>query len=201
MITFDDRTILHENLDQEIKDKTGLKIKQTIFISRHRSKSGKSSLTTHRIGNFGKAEYGGKDKTLSPTSPQMMAYLLKKLREKSEKQKLGYEVCFEVTYHRPYIRSPTFLLKGSTKKETMGSKKPAEVVADSIVEVLKKNRYEENFKTNKPNLVGIGGGHYAPCFTEMVFSNKTAFGQMIPSYQIKAGDIDAEIRKSQRSNT
>lgn len=35
-----------------------------IFISKHRAEEGRASLTVHPIGNFGKNEVGGKEKTL-----------------------------------------------------------------------------------------------------------------------------------------
>jgi len=35
-----------------------------VFISKHRAQEGRASLTCHAIGNFGKAEKGGKEKTL-----------------------------------------------------------------------------------------------------------------------------------------
>jgi D-aminoacyl-tRNA deacylase len=43
-----------------------------------------------------------------------------------------------------------------------------------------------------PVLLGIGGGHYAPRFTDIALEKKAAFGHMIPTYHIDAGNIDEE---------
>ena len=41
-----------------------------------------------------------------------------------------------------------------------------------------------------PVILGIGGGHYAPRFTDVALEKNVAFGHMIPKYQIEAGNID-----------
>ena len=33
--------------------------------------------------------------------------------------------------------------------------------------------------------IGLGGGHYAPRFTDLALDDDTAFGHMIPDYQLK----------------
>jgi D-aminoacyl-tRNA deacylase len=53
--------------------------------------------------------------------------------------------------------------------------------------------YEEDFPRDIPVLIGIGGGHYAPRFTDIAFEKKVAFGHMIPSYHINSGAIDWTI--------
>lgn len=51
MITIKDRTIKHENIEKEIQQKLKIKPKQAIYITRHVSKTGEPTLTTHPIGN------------------------------------------------------------------------------------------------------------------------------------------------------
>ena len=36
-----------------------------------------------------------------------------------------------------------------------------------------------------PKVVGIGGGHYTPRFTEAVFSHEVCFGHMIANYGVE----------------
>jgi D-aminoacyl-tRNA deacylase len=78
-------------------------------------------------------------------------------------------------------------------KRSGKKKEPASVVAKSLLELLENYHYEEDFPSNIPVLIGIGGGHYAPRFTEVALAKSVAFGHMIPSYQIEDENIDDEI--------
>ena len=193
IVTIKDRKITHENLDKEIGNKLKIKPKQAIFISRHTSKTGRPSLTVHPIGNYGDAQFGGKPRTLVKSSPRLMTHLLKLMKKNLQKSNLIHHICYEVTHHGPYLEIPTLFAEvGSTEKE-WNKKEPANIIAQSIIELLQKYRYEENLPDDIPVLIGVGGGHYAPRFTDVAFEKKTAFGHMIPSYHIDAGNINQEI--------
>jgi len=193
IVTINDSKILHENLDKEVKDVLGIEPKQAIFISRHRSKTGEPTLTVHPIGNYGKAEFGGKTKILPKASPRLMTHLLRLLKKNAEQAKLYHKVCFEVTHHGPYIDIPTLFIELGSDKQEWEKQKPAAVVAKSVLELLDSYHYEEDFSDDMPVLLGVGGGHYAPRFTDVAFEKKAAFGHMIPMYQINAGNIDDEM--------
>jgi len=190
IITINDRKITHENLEKEVKDKLGINPKQAIFISRHTSKTGEPTLTVHPIGNYGTAEFGGKNKTLVKSSPKIMTNLLRILNQKAIQEKLYHKICFEVTHHGPYMNIPTLFIEVGSNKEEWVKNKPAEVVAKSLVEHLKKYLYEEDMPKETPAILGIGGGHYAPRFTDVALEKNVAFGHMIPKYQIEEGNID-----------
>ncbi len=193
IITINDRKITHENLDKEIENKLGIKPKQAIFISRHRSKMERPTLTVHPIGNYGEAQFGGKPKTLVESAPRLMTQLLRLIKKNLQPTNLNYQVCYEVTHHGPYLEIPTLFAEvGSTEKEWI-KKEPADIIAQSIIELLEKYHYEEDLPDDIPVLLGIGGGHYAPRFTDVIFEKKAAFGHMVPSYHIEAGNIDQEI--------
>ena len=64
-----------------------------------------------------------------------------------------------------------------------------------MVDLFNKYLYEQDLPKDIPVLVGIGGGHYAPRFTEIILEKNVAFGHMIPTYQIRAGNIDEAIIK------
>ena len=195
LITINDQKITHENLDIEIERKLKIKAKQAIFISRHTSKTGKPTLTVHPIGNYRKAEFGGKDGILSESSPKLMTQQLRLLKKNAKLFNLYHEVCFEVTHHGPYISIPTYFIEVGSTAEEWKKEKPAFVIAKSILELLKNYRYENDLTYDIPVLVGIGGGHYAPRFTDVVFQKNVAFGHMIPSYHINEGTIETEILK------
>jgi D-aminoacyl-tRNA deacylase len=201
MITINDSMIKHENLDKEIKEKLGLNPRQAIFISRHRSITGTPTLTTHPIGNYGNAEFGGKAKTLCKSSPKMMVQLIRIIKRNAKKEKLYHKVCLEVTHHGPYIEIPTLFVEVGSNEEEWKKQKPADTIAKSILELIQTYQYEEDLPRDIPVLLGIGGGHYAPRFTDIIFEKKAAFGHMIPTYQIEAGNINEEMLEKALHNT
>ena len=193
IITINDKKITHENLEKEIEVKLEFKPKQAIFLSRHRSKTGEPSLTTHPIGNYGEAQFGGKTKTLSKSSPKLMTHLLRIMKKNAKQAKLYHKVCLEVTHHGPYMNISTLFAEVGSTEEEWKKQEPAKIVAKSVLELLDSYHYEENFPDDIPVLVGIGGGHYAPRFTDVVLKKKVAFGHMIPTYHIEAGNINDEM--------
>ena len=193
IVTINDRKIKHENLDKEVDEKLGIKTKQVIFISKHDSKTGKPTLTTHPVGNYGEAQLGGKSRTLVGSSPILMTNLLRILKKNTKQAELYHKVCFEVTHHGPYLSVPTLFVEVGSNKEEWKNKEPARVVAKSVLELLGSYHYEEDITEDVHVLIGIGGGHYAPRFTDVIFEKNVAFGHMIPFYQIESGNIDGEM--------
>lgn len=191
--TINDRKIMHENLDKEIQNELGVNLNLAIFLSRHTSKSGKSSLTTHPVGNYGKAEFGGKERTLVESSPIVMTQILRNLKKNATKEKLDNQVCFEVTHHGPYMSTPSLFVEIGSDEEEWGKKKAGNVIAKSILELLETYHSNKEFLKDVPVIIGIGGGHYAPRFTDIALEKKVAFGHMIPNYHVDAGNIDGEM--------
>ena len=189
MVTITGRTIRQEHLDTEIENVLHVKPTQIIFITRHRSKMGEPTLTVHPIGNYGLAEFGGKPKTLVPSAPRLMTHLLRLIKQNIQKTTLKHQVCYEVTHHGPYLETPTFFAEVGSTEEEWKKKEPAEVIAHSLLDLFKDYHDEKDLPEDIPVLIGIGGGHYAPRFTEIVFQKKAAFGHMIPSYHIEEGNI------------
>jgi len=193
LITINNRKITRENIDIEIEEKLNIKPKVVLFISRHTSKMKKPTLTVHPIGNYGKAEFGGKPRTVVKSSPHLMTNLLRLIKKNYSKTNLEYEVCFEVTHHGPYLQKPTLFVEiGSTEKE-WENKESAAIIAKSILELIQDKHYEEDYSKKIPVLMGVGGGHYAPRFTDIINERQAVFGHMIPTYQINAGIIDEEM--------
>lgn len=193
LISINDRKITHENLDIEIENELGIIPKIAIFISRHTSKTGEPTLTVHPIGNYGEAKFGGKTKTIVKSSPKVMTELLRNLNKNAKEKKTYHKVCFEVTHHGPFLNIPSLFIEvGSTENEWK-KQKPAKIVAQTILDLLENNFYEEDFSNDIPVLIGIGGGHYAPRFTDVAFEKNAAFGHMIPNYQIESGNLNDEI--------
>jgi len=193
MITINDRKINHENLDDEVKEKLDLEFEHIIFISRHTSKTGNPTLTVHPIGNYSAAEYGGKSRTLVEASPVLMTQLLRNLKNNAKLAKLYHKVCFEVTHHGPYLKTPTLFVEVGSNEEEWKKTKPARIVAKSVIELLESYISNELFIEKSPVIIGLGGGHYAPRFTDVALAKKVSFGHMIPMYHIEGGSIDEEM--------
>lgn len=193
IVTIPDKKIRHENIDKEVEANLKIKPKLAIFLSRHRSKMGEPTLTVHPIGNYGDAEFGGKTRTLIQSAPRLMTHFLRLIKKNLEGTNLAYQVCYEVTHHGPYLEIPTVFAEVGSTETQWCEKEPAQIIAQSLLELLSKYHYEEDLPKDIPVLVGIGGGHYAPRFTDIVFEKKVAFGHMIPSYHIDAGNINDEM--------
>ncbi len=193
LVTIPDKKIRHENIDTEVHDQLHLDPGIAVFLSRHRSKMEEPTLTVHPIGNYGDAEFGGRPRTLIPTAPRTMAHLLRLIKKHLQQTNLQYHVCYEVTHHGPFLRIPTLFAEVGSTETQWRQKEPAAVIATALLELLSTNKYEQDFSRNIPVLLGIGGGHYAPRFTDVVFERNAAFGHMIPSYHIEAGAINAEM--------
>ena len=200
MITLNDSKIFHDNIDVEVQKNLGINPKLAIFISRHTSKTGNPTLTLHPIGNYGKALFGGKDKTLIKSSPIIMTELLRILKNEAYKTKLYHNVCFEVTHHGPFISIPSLFIEVGSDSNEWKKIGPANVVAKSLIKFFKIN-FKENYSSDIPVLIGLGGGHYAPRFSDVAFEKEVAFGHMIPTYQINSGIIDDLIIEKAIKNT
>lgn len=193
LITIPDKKILHENIDIEVYDQLHFEAQLAIFLSRHRSKMGEPTLTVHPIGNYGDAEFGGKPKTLVPAAPRMMTSLLRHIKKNLQSTTLGYKVCYEVTHHGPYLKIPTLFAEVGSTEAQWHQQEPASVIGQSLFELLTEHLYEKEYPNDIPVLLGIGGGHYAPRFTDVAFQKNIAFGHMIASYHIDAGSIDWDM--------
>jgi D-aminoacyl-tRNA deacylase len=193
LVTIPDKKIRHENIDIEVQEQLHIDPKIAIFLSRHRSKTGEPTLTVHPIGNFSDAQFGGQPKTIVPAAPKMMTHLLRLIKKNLQSTDLDYKVCYEVTHHGPFLRIPTLFTEVGSTEVQWQQKEPASIIATSLLELLHTYQYEEDFPKDIPVLLGIGGGHYAPRFTDIVLQKKVAFGHMIPSYKIDEGTIDDEI--------
>ena len=151
-----------------------------IFASSHTSSSGKPTLSAHAIGNWGKAELGGRGKTLVPANSFLVKNFLLGLQEKRQEFGLDYEVCQEASHHGPTSSKPTvFIELGSGEKQWKDKK-----AAEAIAEVILSASVEGNFKS----AIALGGGHYCPEFTKLVLRTGWALGHICPGYALPLFD-------------
>ena len=143
LITLEDKAILHENLVEQIHDEINITPTQAIYISRHRSKTGNPTLTTHPIGNYGKAEFGGKERTLSTSHPYLMTQILRNIHALAKKEKMIHQVCFEVTHHGPYMSIPTLFAEVGSSQTEWEKRYPAHIVAQSVLTALSESQNKQ----------------------------------------------------------
>lgn len=180
MVTIPQLHIYAEDLDLDLVEELDLEPDVAIFLSRHRAASGIPTLTVHPIGNHGSADFGGRERTLVPASPHLMSSMLRLLSR--EAADLEYRVSFEVTHHGPHLNIPSIFIEIGSDESMWGDRDAAAAIARTV------QRAEEEVN---PVAIGIGGGHYAPRFTEMVMTRRISFGHMVPNYALKGSDAEA----------
>lgn len=173
MATINDEHIYHDNVDSELAEVLGEKPECIIYASRHRSESKKKSLTVHPIGNFGGADFGGKPRTLVPSSPHLMTEAVRILKNKA--REMDYSVSFEATHHGPYLSSPTFFIEIGSQEDAWKDRDAGMAIAETILEIR---------NTDYPVALGVGGGHYVPRVTDVALDRKVSFGHIVPTYAL-----------------
>lgn len=165
-----EKSIYCENIDKKIKADL------FIFATKHESKAGVNSLSVHAPGNFGKAQLGGKDKSLcvAPAS-----YLKKAMKELEKRKLLGFEVVQEVTHHGPFLEKPCMFIEIGSNEKAWKDKQAGEVIAEVIETLL--NWKPEKYQT----AIGLGGLHHTPNFKRIILETNIALGHVCPKYNLE----------------
>ncbi len=169
-----------EDIDKRIDD-AGLVVDEVVFMSRHSATSGEAAMTVHPIGNFHENKFGGKERTLVRSNPALMTDALRRIADCNNME--DFKVCFEVTHHGPWLDKPTFFIEIGSDERNWGNERAADILTDVLL-AMEPDGYE--------TAVGVGGGHYAPRFTEVALGFKINFGHMLPNYHIE-GSSDEDI--------
>lgn len=181
-ITTNRHHIYENNIDDKVSKKLDVDPELIIFISKHASEAGINSLTVHPIGNIGEAKFGGKEEKLVPASPHPMTNSLRVLKNKYLQNQVldDYQVSFEATHHGPYLETPTFYIEIGSDKKRWKDKEAGSVIANTVIET----EYT-SYNKDIPVVICIGGGHYAPRFTDLALERKVAIGHMVPGWGLK----------------
>ena len=150
-----------------------------VFPSIHRSERGVASLTVHPLGNVGPAsDVGGEPRRLVPSSPALMTAALRSLAEGAGS--VGIPATFEATHHGPALDLPAFFAEiGSTE----GIAPPADAVR-----LLSTTLAHLAVADDDRVALGVGGGHYAPHFTELALKRRWAFGHILSRHALAVAD-------------
>ena len=189
VVTIPEEHLYRDHLDRDLASKFQEPAELVVYLSKHRSESGRPSLTVHPIGNPGAAEFGGQPQTLVPSAPRWMTSALRALR--GSKGPLGYDVTFEATHHGPFLTSPTFYIEqGSTEREWR-DREASRAIGRALLGLR---------PIDAPIAVGIGGGHYVPRHTDLALRKRIAFGHLLATYALSAGSpglLDQAVRRTE----
>ena len=156
-----------------------------VFVSRHRSQSGKPTLSVHVPGNFGEAGLGGLSRQVSVAPAKAMQTALRSLDRLKQEMQLDYEVSYECTHHGPSLCVPTMFEELGSSEKQWQDVQAADVVGQAALDAI------ASFSaSNGSAVLGIGGLHYNSKFTAMALAGDAAFGHMIPKYALALVDLE-----------
>ena len=163
-----------------------------IYLSRHSAQSLRPSLTVHPIGNFGLAEFGGRDDTLVDCHSFLIKRLLlniKELMNSGEYDLLfDYEISLEVTHHGPYAESPIVFIEVGSSEPQWNDREACRLIAD-VVNTTQFDNLSQS--SDWISVIGFGGNHYATKFTRSMLETEYAFGHICAKYAIPHLKIDS----------
>ncbi len=167
----DGESIYTDFIGGMVEKDLGIDADSIIFASRHSSEKGIPSLTAHTPGNFGTAEYGGRDGELCPSMPEANKKAIQIMEERSSGR---YTVSMEATHHGPLTTVPSVFVEIGSAKENWRDERAGEILAEVVQSLLDLG--------SKKKAVGIGGTHYCPKFTKVALHTDIAVGHVIPKY-------------------
>jgi D-aminoacyl-tRNA deacylase len=185
------------------KELEGIGAEKIIFASRHRSEAGQACFTVHPIGNWGKAEKGGRDNIICSSLPIEMKQALIDINSHKDLQSFkgnGWRVSMEVTHHGPFCKVPCFFIEIGSSEVQWKNEAAGKLVADSLMKL-----FEQEIEKKWKVCMGVGGGHYSPKFTPLMLNSDFAFSHILPDYfaetveletfeqAVKASDKQAEL--------
>ena len=152
-----------------------------VFISKHSAKEERKCLTAHVTGNFGKAEFGGKEKTLCFCPSSYLKNIFVELNKNA--QDSDYEATMEATHHGPFLEKPVLFIEiGATEKE-WEDKNAGKIIAQSLMDGIKNdNDYESVFI--------IGGSHYNYVANKVMLKSNFAAGHVCAKYNLEILDLN-----------
>ena len=181
MVTIPGEHIHAEHIDETAR-RFGAKVDEVVFMSRHTAASGRPTLTVHPIGNYKQAEFGGESGKLVRSAPASMTDSLRKIKALNDIP--DYGVSFEVTHHGPYLETPTYYIEIGSDESRWGDMDAAKILASVLL---------DPGQTEGVSAIGVGGGHYAPRFTEVALKHRINIGHMVPNYQMEGMDDETIV--------
>jgi len=155
-----------------------------VFASKHSSETKKPCLSVHSIGNFSKAELGGKDKTLVKTSSLVLKNFYLNLVKKVKEKKFDFPVLMEQTHHGPFLSKPCVYIEIGSSEEQWQNQSAGKILAETIMNSF--SNFNSGFKT----AIGIGGTHYCPEFSKIEERTELALSHILSKYYVDEIDLN-----------
>ncbi|MCI4342617.1 MAG: D-aminoacyl-tRNA deacylase [Thermoplasmata archaeon] len=156
-----------------------------VFPSIHRSEQNVPCLTVHPLGNPGdSAEVGGRPAALVPADPPRMVSALRALAERGGP--LGLKATFEATHHGPELALPAFFVEIGYGTEPDPPEPGLRVLAETIPHLTP--------VVGDRVALAVGGGHYAPHFTDLALKRRWAFGHILSRHVLAT--LTPEVARS-----
>jgi D-aminoacyl-tRNA deacylase len=181
-ISFTDEVSIYS--DQSITD-TIPSTDSIIYLSRHSAQSLRPSLTVHPIGNFGTAEFGGRNDTLVECHSFLMKRLLLNIRDLMTSGEFDllfeYEISLEVTHHGPFAKPSVVFIEIGSSEPQWNDLEACRLIAEAVNNAQFDNLSQGN---DWISVIGFGGNHYATKFTRYTLESEYAFGHICAKYAI-----------------
>ncbi len=169
------RHVLDERLDARLPFALRRADLPLVFPSIHRSEAGTPTFTVHPLGNpTSRADVGGRPGAFTPSAPRWMADALRRLAAAGTAAGLG--ATYEATHHGPYLEQPAFFVEIGYGEAPA----PPPAAVGELARVL--TELEEDPADRV--VVGAGGGHYVPHFTDLARDRSWAFGHLLSRHAL-----------------
>jgi D-aminoacyl-tRNA deacylase len=175
IVTLNEELILFQEIEEFFTPKL------FIYLSRHKSRSGKPTLSVHTPGNFNIAEKGGVDRKISIAPSHAMKCALLEMNQRAGVS-LPYEILYECTHHGPSLDTPAMFIELGSSETEWQDFRAAEVLAHATIAASSQT------PEDAIAAIGIGGPHYSKKFTKLALVGPYAFGHIIPKYMVSRVD-------------
>jgi D-tyrosyl-tRNA(Tyr) deacylase len=168
-----------EHLDRRLPESLQRAGTTLVFPSIHRSEQNVPCLTVHPLGNPGPtAEVGGSPHSVTPSDPRLMADALRRLEERSARA--GLPVTLEATHHGPELDLPAMFVEIGFGALDAPPEEAVAVLAE-VLPTLERSPHDRV-------ALAVGGGHYAPHFTDLEKRRRWAFGHILSRHALEVID-------------
>jgi len=156
-----------------------------VFVSRHAGETDEL-LTAHHTGNFGAAEYGGDAGSFADACPNAHRAVVRALDEHAPE---AYAVGMECTHHGPTdVGVPSMFVEVGSAEPQWDDPAAAEAVARAVLDLRSVDPHAPVEDGTRRQLVGFGGGHYAPRFERVLRETDWAVGHVAADWSLSALD-------------
>jgi D-aminoacyl-tRNA deacylase len=160
-----------------------------VFLSRHESSSRMPSLLAHVPGNWTHdASLGGRPRRLCRSPATALKEALRELAEQRVKLGLSsWRVGVEATHHGPFLEhTPAIFIEVGSSPEEWSHEAAGLALAKAALKAV-------TAEGSCRSLIGLGGPHYAPTFTQLLLEAEWAVSYIAPRYVVD--EVDEEMMR------